>query len=79
MGGCDKLLAQARANARGLSLEQALELARCHGWELVRVRGSHHLLKRPGQMRLLNFQSRGGQVPAYQVRQLLQAIEEGEE
>ena len=76
MGRCEKLLRRARENPGGLTLREALSLAECYGFEHVRTRGSHHLMKRVGRRQLLNFQSRGGMAPAYQVRQLLRAIDE---
>ena len=76
MPKCDKLLEKARDNPGGLSFTDVIALAECFGFEHVRTRGSHHLFKRPGRIGLLNFQSRRGMAQAYQVRQLLHAIDE---
>ena len=76
MGRCEKLLARARQNPAGLTFGELLALAECHGFEHVRTKGSHHLFKRPGRVPLLNFQSWRGKAAPYQVRQLLQVIDE---
>ncbi|HSM61477.1 MAG TPA: type II toxin-antitoxin system HicA family toxin [Longimicrobiales bacterium] len=51
-------------------------LALCHGFEHARSRGSHRLFRHQDWPGLLNFQEWRGGVAAYQVRQLLAAIEE---
>lgn len=75
MGRCQKLLLKGRRNPSGLTFAELHALAECFGFEHVRTRGSHHLFKRPGSVGLLNFQSRRGEAHAYQVRQLLDAID----
>jgi hypothetical protein len=75
LGRCQKLLLKARGNPGGLLFTELQALAECFGFEHVRTRGSHHLFKRPGHVALLNFQSRRGEARAYQVRQLLDAID----
>lgn len=39
-----------------------------------RVRGSHHLFDKEGVVEIVNLQSRGGHVKAYQVRQIRKLI-----
>ena len=43
---------------------------------MPKVEGSHHIFKRDGFQRLLNFQDSRGMAKTYQVRQLLSALEE---
>jgi len=43
---------------------------------LTRKKGSHHIFKRQGYQKLLNFQDSKGMAKVYQVRQLLSALEE---
>lgn len=79
MAKCNKLLDAARRSPNGVRLEDALKLAECYGFVLSRTSSSHHICKKDGTTRLLNFQrKKDGTVPSYQVRQLLQAIEADE-
>ncbi len=52
----------------------AQRLAEALGFELDRVRGSHHIYRHPNGQRL-NLQARGGQAKPYQLRQLLELVE----
>ncbi|HSU15635.1 type II toxin-antitoxin system HicA family toxin [Longimicrobium sp.] len=77
MADCEKLLEAARANPAGLRIAEACTLAECFGWTFARQAGSHRLYKRQGNPNLMNFQEdRNGKAKAYQVRQLIAAIEE---
>jgi len=73
---CSQLLGRAQANPCGLRFQDLCELAECFGFELTRQKGSQHIFKRPGYLRVLNFQHSRGMAKAYQVRQLLSALEE---
>ena len=46
-----------------------------HGFELRRVRGSHHLFAHPGVPELVNLQEVRGKAKPYQIRQVLRLIE----
>ena len=70
-----KLLRHARRAPHQLRFRDAIWLAEAHGFEHVRTRGSHTMFKSAGFPRLLNFQNANGFVPAYQVHQLLAAID----
>jgi hypothetical protein len=77
MAGLNELLRRAQANPSSLRFAEACQLAEGAGFELARQRGSHRVYKRPGLLRLLNLQpARNGMAKAYQVRQLLVAIDE---
>lgn len=77
MARCDDLLAKARTNPAGLRFKELCALAECQGWEFARQRGSHRMYKKPGRRELMDFQEgRNGAAMAYQVRQLLDAIED---
>jgi predicted RNA binding protein YcfA (HicA-like mRNA interferase family) len=79
MGRCDKLLAKARRAPNGLTFRELCALADCYGFELRRIAGSHRAYQRPGLARPLSFQPVGKMARGYQVRQLVKAIDEGEE
>jgi hypothetical protein len=78
MANCDKLLQKAKNNPAGLRFAEACNLAECYGFQLSRRRGgSHHIYKYPGVMALINLQEdRNGKAKEYQVRQILDIIEE---
>ena len=70
-----KLLETALNNPQSLRFTEAIKLAEAFGFQVARIRGSHHILKRPGIPELLNFQNVGGKAKPYQVRQLLEIVE----
>ncbi len=74
---CRELLDRARANPSGLRLRELLRLAECYGFNPVRQRGSHVVLSAEDAPRPLVVQDVKGRAKAYQVRQLLDAIERG--
>lgn len=80
MGRCEKLLAKANDSASNLSFEEICRLAECYGWEFRRQKGSHcqysnsKLTNTQGEY--MNFQpDKAGKAKMYQVKQLLNAIE----
>jgi predicted RNA binding protein YcfA (HicA-like mRNA interferase family) len=75
---CRELLDRARANPSGLRFRELLRLAECHGFHPSRQRGSHVVLSADDAPRPLVVQDVKGRAKAYQVRQLLDAIEGGE-
>jgi predicted RNA binding protein YcfA (HicA-like mRNA interferase family) len=75
MADCAELLEAARANPSGVRFRDLLTLAECHGWIFARQSGSHAIYKRPGERQLMTFQERNGMAKAYQVRQLIEAID----
>ena len=79
MPNCDELLTNARNNPKGVRFVDACALATCFGWVFARSRGSHHIYKRPAQMKVMVFQDANGMAKDYQVRQLLRAIDESSE
>ena len=70
-----KLLEKALNSPHNLRFAEAIKLAQAFGFQLARVRGSHHILKRPGIPEMLNFQNVGGKSKPYQVHQLLEIVE----
>lgn len=52
------------------------QLAECFGFELARQEGSHRIYKRAGHRELMNFQDVNGKAKSYQVKQLLEVIDE---
>lgn len=79
MAKCNKLLLKAKNSPHNLKFEEVCALAECYGWNYVGGNGSHRVYinailgNSVGSM--MNFQSRKGKAKAYQVRQLLSAID----
>jgi hypothetical protein len=75
MSTCEALLEKARNNPGGLRFAELCSLAECFGWVFNRVRGSHHIYKRSAHIQAMNFQDFKGFAKAYQVKQLIRAID----
>ena len=77
MDKCDSLLERAQGAPGSLSFKELCTLAECFGFVKRRKRGSHVIYANPslGAAGFMNFQSVNGKSKAYQVRQLLDAIE----
>lgn len=73
---CDKLLEQALRAPKSLRFVELTALAECYGFTFARQNGSHHIYKRAGYQRAMNFQDDNGTAKSYQVRQLLEALRE---
>ena len=79
MAKCEKLLIKARNSPDNLRFAEVCSLAECYGWVFVGGSGAHRVYLNAaignavGSM--MNFQSRKGKAKAYQVKQLLDAID----
>jgi len=79
MARCEKLLLKATNSPHNLKFEEVCALAECYGWHYVGGDGSHRVYMHSalgnsvGSM--MNFQSKKGKAKAYQVKQLLDAID----
>lgn len=70
-----KLLAGIRNNPKGVRLEDACKAAEAIGFVRAGGKGSHTVYARSGEPVILNFQNRGGYVPPYQARQLIEMLD----
>jgi len=74
---CIELFKKAKNNPRGLRFTELRRLCGCIGMTLDRVEGSHHIFKMRSPFFLLSVQKmKEGIAKAYQVRQLIDFIEE---
>ncbi len=78
MSRCDKLENKARRNPNGLKFNELLYLAECNGFVFRRQKGtSHRIYTHPFFARPLPFQTgKKGEAKPYQVRQLLDAMDQ---
>jgi hypothetical protein len=70
-----KLLAGIRNNPKGVRFGDACKAAEAVGFARAGGKGSHTVYARPGEPVILNFQNRGGYVPPYQARQLIEMLD----
>lgn len=80
MDKCEKLLLKAKRSPANLGFEEVCRLAECYGFVFKRQEGTSHRIYghpslHPAQGGFMNFQEDKGKAKAYQVRQLLKAIE----
>ncbi len=73
-----KRLDKALATPGSLSFRELCRLAEDHGFTLDRTKGSHHVYVHPELGVTISFQERKGEAPSYQVRALLEALDEGD-
>jgi predicted RNA binding protein YcfA (HicA-like mRNA interferase family) len=70
-----KLLEKALNSPQSLRFSEVLKLTQAFGFQLDRISGSHHILRRAGIPELVNVQNVRGMAKPYQVRQLLKLVE----
>jgi hypothetical protein len=70
-----KTLRLIREGSHNIRFTDAVRLAEAYGFSIARVRGSHHILSRPGTPELVNLQEVDGMAKPYQLRQLLSLVE----
>ena len=72
-----QLLDRMRQRAfRNIRFDDLARLLAELGFELARIRGSHHVFTHPAIPQPLSLQPVGGQVKPYQLRQVLRLLEE---
>jgi predicted RNA binding protein YcfA (HicA-like mRNA interferase family) len=71
----DLLQRLARGELRNVRFADAQRLVEALGFELDRVRGSHHIYRHPALQQRINLQPLRGQAKPYQMRQLLELVE----
>ena len=75
MSQLEKLLKAIRNSPKGVRFEDACKVAEMLGFQHKGGQGSHRAFARRGEPTLLNFQNRGGMIPPYQARQLIEMME----
>lgn len=77
MGRREKLYEKAKNSPNNLAFDDLCALAEEFGFRLRKGGGtSHRVYKRPGVWKSLTFQSHSGKAMPYQVRELLDTIDE---
>jgi hypothetical protein len=71
-----KLLQKVLSGTKNVRFTEAIALAEAFGFRLDRVNGSHHIFIHPEIPELLNLQNDNGKAKPYQIKQLLQLVEE---
>ena len=70
-----KLLEKALTSPKNMRFNEMVTLVEAFGFQLSRVRGSHHIFIHPQVQELVNLQDVKGQAKPYQIRQFLQLVE----
>jgi predicted RNA binding protein YcfA (HicA-like mRNA interferase family) len=70
-----KLLEKILSGSKNIRFNDFVGLVEAFGFDLSRVRGSHHIFEHPDVPELLNLQNSKGQAKPYQIRQFLQLVE----
>jgi hypothetical protein len=71
-----RLLARlAAGHLKNVAFGDALALAAAFDFEVARIEGSHHILKRAGIPEFVNLQNVRGEAKPYQLRQFLRLVE----
>jgi len=71
-----RLLHKLLFGSKNIRFSEAVACAEAFGFRLERVSGSHHIYVHPDVPELVDLQEVHGKAKPYQVRQLLQIIEE---
>lgn len=71
-----KLLEKILAGSKNIRFVEAAALAEAFGFRLDRINGSHHIFLHPDIPELINLQDVKGKVKSYQLKQLLNIIEQ---
>ena len=71
-----KILERILAGSLNLSFTDFRKLVEAFGFQLSRVKGSHHIFTHPDVPELVNVQEVGGKTKPYQIRQFLKLVEE---
>jgi predicted RNA binding protein YcfA (HicA-like mRNA interferase family) len=72
-----KILKKILSGSKNVRFDELIALAAAFGFELRRIRGSHHNLKHPKVPDLLSLQpDKNGKAKPYQAKQLLELAEE---
>lgn len=70
-----RLLNKILSGSKNIRFDDLVLLVEGFGFELSRVRGSHHIFQHPDIPELLNLQNDRGQAKPYQVHQFLDLVE----
>ncbi|MGQ0661455.1 type II toxin-antitoxin system HicA family toxin [Sphingosinicella sp.] len=71
-----KLYARLVANPEAMKFGDFQRVLGAFGFDLDRIKGSHHIYKHPAVTRPLNVQPRGKMAKPYQIDQFLDIVEE---
>lgn len=72
----DEKLFKRLQSGRGITFDELERLIRAFGFDLDRIRGSHRIYRHPRGGARLNVQPQGKDAKPYQIKQLLEVVEE---
>ncbi len=71
-----QLLLRILVRQTNVSFNDMVDLVVGFGFNLDRIRGSHHIFVHPGVREIVNLQNVRGQAKPYQIRQFLSLVEQ---
>lgn len=71
-----KLLEKLLSGSKNIRFSEVVMCAEAFGFRLMRIKGSHHIYSHSDVQELVNLQDNNGQAKSYQIKQLLQIIEQ---
>jgi len=71
-----KLLQKLLSGSKNVRFSEAVAGAEIFGFRLDRINGSHHIFAHPDVPELVNLQNIRGKAKPYQIKQLLQIVEQ---
>jgi len=74
--GAKKTLQKILGGSRDIRFQEMASLVEAFGFQLDRVKGSHHIFVHSGVKTLVNLQEVNGKAKRYQIRQFLKLVEE---
>ena len=72
----NKAIKKLLSGSKNVRFDELAAAAKAFGFELARIRGSHHIFEHPAIPDILNLQDCGGQAKPYQVDQFLALVEQ---
>ena len=74
----EKALKKLLSGSKNVRFTELTTVVNAFGFDLARVRGSHHLFEHPAIPEILNLQDCGGQAKPYQVKQYNLGMQESD-
>ncbi len=71
-----KLFQKVLSGSKNIQFQEFITLVEAFGFELSRIKGSHHIYTNSRITEILNLQNRNGKAIPYQVKQFLKLVEE---
>ncbi|MDQ1354922.1 MAG: hypothetical protein QG657_5231 [Acidobacteriota bacterium] len=72
----EKILLKVLSGSKNIRFTEFIHLVEAFGFQLSRIKGSHHIFVHPDVDELVNLQNVNGEAKPYQIKQFLELVEE---